>query len=134
MTIDRGVVGIPFPMLKGATGRAYLAWCPDGEREQIIENIVSAREPGWEIASDRVQLNKLLDQTRSQRYGCRFGEPPVESGAIAVPILGVCGVLGCVNVTFIRRGMTPSKIAERCLSSMWDAANEVARGANALSR
>ena len=36
LTIDRGVVGVRFPVLLSATGRAYLAFCPDDEREQIL--------------------------------------------------------------------------------------------------
>jgi IclR family mhp operon transcriptional activator len=134
LTIDRAVVGLRFPMLRGATGRAYLAWCPDDEREQILQNLTSAREPGYEIVLDRARLDALLDQTRVQRYGCRFGDAPIDTGAIAVPIL--CGnrILGCVNLTFIRRGMTPAKAAHRCLAQMWEAANEIARRADALHR
>lgn len=132
LTIDRAVVGLRFPMLLGATGRAYLAWCPDDEREQIIQNLTSAREPGYEIALDRARFDTLLDETRTQRYGCRFGDAQIETGAIAVPILSGDRILGCVNVTFIRRGMTPAKAAHRCLAAMWDAANEIARGADAL--
>lgn len=132
LTIDRAVVGLRFPMLQGATGRAYLAWCPDGEREQIVQNLISAREPGHETVLDRARFDRSLDQTRTQRYGCRFGDAPIETGAIAVPILCSDRVLGCVNITFIRRGMTPAKAADRCLAAMWEAADEIARGADAL--
>lgn len=131
LTIDRAVVGIRFPLLRSATGRAYLAWCPDDEREHIIQSLAGAGEPGCEIVSDRLRLDAMLNETRTQAYGCRFGEAPVETGAIAVPIL--CGerVLGCVNVTFIRRGMAAAKVAHQCLASMWEAANEIARGVEA---
>lgn len=128
LTIDRGVVGIRFPMLLSATGRAYLAWCPADEREQVIENLVAGREMGIDRL-DRMQIDALLEETRDRGYGVRFGEEPVESGAIAVPILAKERVMGCVNLTFIRRGMTPQSVADRCLNDLQRCAAEIAAGA-----
>lgn len=132
LTIDRGVAGWRFPLLPSASGRAYLAFCPEDEREIILANLVEAREPGHEIALDRPRLDALLDRVRADGYGYRFGEEPVESGAIAVPILGADHLLGCVTMTFIRRGMTPAEAAERCLEPMRDAARQIAAGAARL--
>jgi IclR family mhp operon transcriptional activator len=129
LTIDRGVVGVRFPMLRSATGRAYLAWCPEKEREQILRNLVSAREPGHEIILDRPRLDSLLNLTRERGYGCRFGEEPLESGAIAVPIMLGQRILGCVNITFMRRAMTPEEAARRYLKPINATAAEIAAGA-----
>jgi IclR family mhp operon transcriptional activator len=132
MTIDRGVAGWRFPLLPSASGRAYLAFCPDDERALILSHLVAAREPGHEIALDRPRLDALLDRVRADGYGSRFGEEPVESGAIAVPIFGTDHLLGCVTITFIRRGTTPADVAERCLEPMRDAARQIAAGAARL--
>lgn len=132
LTIDRGVVGIRFPMLRSASGRAYLAFCPDAEREQIVANILDAGETGAELARDRPRLDALIGEARRRGYGCRFGEEPLESGAIAVPILGDDHVLGCVTMTFIRRSMGPEAAAERFLEPMERAARAIAEGAAEL--
>jgi IclR family mhp operon transcriptional activator len=132
LTIDRGVVGVRFPMLRSATGRAYLAWCPDKEREQILRNLVNAREAGFELILDRPRLDALLDLTRERGYGCRFGEEPMDSGAIAVPIRLAGRVLGCVNITFMRRAMTPDEAARRYLKPVRATAAEIATGAMRL--
>lgn len=134
LTIDRGVVGIRFPMLLSATGRAYLAWCPEDERAQILENLVDGREGGFELVQDRDRLDRMLEETRRRGYGQRFGEEPLESGAIAVPILADDHVLGCVNMTFIRRSMTPLDAATKCLGPMQDAAARIVEGAERLRR
>jgi IclR family mhp operon transcriptional activator len=134
LTIDRGVAGSRFPMLRAATGRAYLAWCPDEEREQILRNLALAREPGFEIIKEPKRLDDLLAETRRRGYGLRFGEDPVETGAIAVPIKLGDRVLGCVNVTFIRRSTAPEAVAERCLSAMLQAASDIAAGAATLKK
>ena len=132
LTIDRGVVGIRFPLLLSATGRAYLAWCPDDERDQILGNIVDGCEDGYRLAEERDRLERLLGETRQRGYGQRFGEAPIESGAIAVPILARDHVLGCVNMTFIRRSLDPAEAAKRYLGQMQDAAARIAEGAARL--
>lgn len=113
-----------------ATGRAYLAALHDVEREQILANIIEAREPGFEIARDRSRLDKLLAQTRPRGFGLRYGEEPIDTGAIAVPITCEQRVLGCVNLTFIKPGISPADAAERCLAPMLAAANAIAEGAS----
>ena len=39
LSIDRGMIGRRVPMLRTATGRAYLAHCPDRERDVIINHV-----------------------------------------------------------------------------------------------
>ena len=125
MTIDRGVAGLRFPVLLSATGRAYLAWCPEEEREQILCGLIQSEELGFELALNRAELTKTLDQTRTQGYGLRLGEQPVESGAIAVPIL-LCGrVLGCINITFSRRAARLQSVVTRCLTAMQSTASGI---------
>ena len=106
---------------------------PAGEREQILQNLLNAREPGFEIVSDRSRIDALLEKTRAAGYGARFGEEPVESGAIAVPILLGERVLGCVNITFIRRAMSPEDAARSYVGAMCDAARQIAEGAASLA-
>ncbi len=129
LTIDRGTVGIRFPILKSATGRAYLAFCPHDEREQILRNLVSARVPGFQQLSDRASFDRRLAQTRKQGYGTRFGEEPLDSGAIAVPILSRDRVLGCVNVTFTRSAMSPVEAAQQFLAEMRRTAGRIGAAA-----
>ncbi len=126
MTIDRGVVGLRFPMLLSATGRAYLAWCPSAEREQIVDGLIQAEEPGFGMAQSLPALTRLLEETRAQGYGLRLGEKPLESGAIAVPIQLDDRVLGCVNITFIRRAVRVYDVVTRCLAVMQRTAATIA--------
>jgi IclR family transcriptional regulator, mhp operon transcriptional activator len=132
LTIDRGAAGLRFPMLRGATGRAYLAFCPADEREQILTNLQRAPEAGNELISEPERLAELLQTTRTQGYGHRFGEPPPETGAIAVPVVLGTRVLGCVNLTFMARTLTPTEAARRHLSAMTEAAQAIAEGTQCL--
>lgn len=127
-TIDRIVVGVRFPMLRSATGRTYLAWCPDDEREEILRNLFAAREPGHELIADRATLDAMLDRTRAAGFGARTGELASESGAIAVPILVDARVIGCLTLTFICSAMNEKEAASRYLGAIRACAAEIAAG------
>jgi IclR family transcriptional regulator, mhp operon transcriptional activator len=128
LTIDRGVVGLRFPMLQGATGRAYLAWCPDNEREQILANLSRLPEAGNEMLDHPADVMALLERTRAQGYGLRYGEAPTETGAIAVPILLDDRVIGCINMTFIASALRPEEAARQHLAAMVKSAKKIAEG------
>jgi len=126
LTIDRGVVGMRFPMLSGATGRAYLAFCPVAERKQILRNIVRSAVPGYELMAKPAHVKAELDRTRRLGYGRRFGVPPLETGAIAVPIVLRARVLGCINLTFMASALKPEEAARKYLKAMNAAATQIA--------
>jgi IclR family transcriptional regulator, mhp operon transcriptional activator len=132
LTIDRGVAGARFCMLGSATGRAYLAFCRADEREQILRNLLLSIEPGNELVLRPRRLEQLLEDVRKRGYGYRYGEPPKESGAIAVPIL--CGerILGCVNMTFMASTLTPEEAAKKYLVDLRESADAIACGTQRL--
>ncbi|WP_167760268.1 IclR family transcriptional regulator domain-containing protein [Paraburkholderia pallida] len=128
LTIDRGVVGLRFPMLQGATGRAYLAFCADNEREQILANLSRLPEPGNEMIERPAEVEALLQRTREQGYGLRYGEEPTETGAIAVPIVLDERIIGCINMTFIASALRPEEAARQHLAAMLKSAKKIAAG------
>jgi IclR family mhp operon transcriptional activator len=132
LTIDRAVAGSPFSMLSSATGRAYLAFCQQDEREQIIKNLQLSVEPGNEIVLRRPRLDALLADVVKRGYGYRYGEPPKESGAIAVPILYKNRIFGCINMTFISALLKPEKAAEQHLTALRETADAIAKGTKQL--
>ena len=131
LTIDRGVVGIRFPMLRGATGKAYLAFCSARERDLILKNLSRSREESGDWLGGPA-VRQLLERTRRQGYGLRYGEPPLETGAIAVPIILRRRVLGCINLTFMASALSPQEAARQHLTAMTEAAKSIALGVRRL--
>jgi IclR family mhp operon transcriptional activator len=132
LTIDRAVAGTRFCMLGSATGRAYLAFCRADEREQILCNLRLAVEPGNELILRPGRLEAILEDVRKKGYGYRYGEPPKESGAIAVPILAGERIFGCVNMTFMAATLTPEEAARKHLADLREAADAIANGTRQL--
>ena len=134
LTIDRGVVGLRFPLLAGATGRAYIAFCPQAEREQIVRNLKRSASAADPLIPSPLRLQEMIDEVRLLGYGHRAGEPPTETGAIAVPILVGERVVGCLNMTFIAAALSPQEAARQHLTSLNDAAKAIADGVQHLEQ
>jgi len=127
LAIDRRPLGLRVPVLQAASGRAYLAFCPAAEREEVIGFLRNSSAAENALARDRRSLNRILAQTRANGYGQRFKEFMVETGSIAVPIRSAERVVGCVNITFIASALTPKQAAARYLGPM----NQAAQGIEA---
>jgi IclR family transcriptional regulator, mhp operon transcriptional activator len=135
-------VGFRSDLLRGASGRAYLAWCPDEEREAVLlrlgEHDAAAR--------DTAAVRRLVETTRARGYSVRdaeYGGAHVGTGlahaagtrddgrsSIALPILANGQVLGCVNLTWRRGAVTLDQVVERHLADL-RAAVAAIRGAAA---
>jgi len=118
LTIDTATVGLRLPMLQSATGRAYLAFCPERERTAIIENLKTSRDASDKPVQDSRYVGNLLAMTRRKGYGERQGEIFPKTGAIAVPVMHGQRVACCLNISYIASALTPREAAARYLSSL----------------
>lgn len=136
--VNRDKLGYEINILRSAVGRAYLAFCPDDEREEILEALRHSQRAGDEMASNRRYVTHLLRETRALGYGVReqtFGGAYDKSrsvhddglSALAVPIVKPDGAIaGCVNIVWIERLFDASEMAARHLSDLRDTAARIA--------
>jgi IclR family mhp operon transcriptional activator len=126
LTIDSISPGMRLPMLQSATGRAYLAFCPDEERKIIVENLARSSAPEDEPARDKRFIAQLLAATRRAGYGAKVGDWLPKIGSIAVPVFAGRRIVSCLNITFIASALTSSDAAARYLSKLRAAAEDLA--------
>lgn len=135
-------VGFEIDFMFSAPGRAYLAFCPDREREHIISRLRTRPEYGFLFESGAME--KILDEVRARNYGYRdihWGgrshnlKAVFDDGldAIAVPIFTGRAVLGCVNLIWIRSVLSRKDAVSRYLEDLQNAARAIAEGYAALS-
>ena len=127
LTIDAATVGLRLPMLKSATGKAYLAYCGDAERETILQNLRRSRQPEDARARDSRYVRELIAVTRRNGYGEQYREIFPKTAAIAVPIRREQQVVGCLNISFIASALAPRDAAARYLASLAAAASAIQR-------
>ncbi|MHA6963076.1 DNA-binding transcriptional regulator [Zobellella denitrificans] len=120
LSFHRSMVGRRLPLLQTAAGRAYLAHCPDTERESILALLASRDDTQGRLARNRIWVDKLIRQTRARGYGANYGEWGEEEkiGAIAVPIRHGEQVLGCLSLIYISKAMAIEEAARRYLASL----------------
>ncbi len=116
-------------MLRSASGRAYLAFCPERELQAVIRRLRERDTPGHRLAHDPATLRRILEVTRRRGYSVRdpdFGSDydrprrEVDDGrmSIAMPIRLGQQVLGCVNLTWRRNVLTVEQLVSRHLGDL----------------
>ena len=126
LTIDNISPGMRLPMLNCATGRAYLAFCPDEERSIIVENLSRSSAPEDAPARDKRFVTQLVSSTRRAGYGSKVGDWLPKIGSIAVPVFARERIVCCLNITFIASALTSGEAAARYLAKLRAAASELA--------
>ncbi|HLV77661.1 MAG TPA: DNA-binding transcriptional regulator [Marinobacter sp.] len=120
LSFHRSMVGRRLPILETASGLAYIAYCPDNEREQLIELLARRQGREGEIARDEKALTNLLLRTRRKGFGENFQDWDAEHriASIAVPIIWQEEVLACLNLVYIAEAMTIDEAAEKYLPAL----------------
>jgi IclR family mhp operon transcriptional activator len=121
--------------LMTGVGRAYLAWCPEKERQATLRTLRKSSNPEDWLARDPKKLDRILNDVRRRGYATRdpnyvagrYGETPVDDGAaaIAVPLFDGRRVHGSINLRWIRAAFTVEEFAVRYLADLQGAAHEI---------
>jgi IclR family mhp operon transcriptional activator len=121
--------------LMTGVGRAYLAWCPDKERETTLRLLRKSTNPEDWLARDPKKLERILGEVRHRGYATRdpghmsgrYGETPVDDGAAAIAVALFDGrrVHGSINFRWIRTAFTVEEFAARHLAELQEAAREI---------
>jgi IclR family mhp operon transcriptional activator len=127
LSFHRSMVGRRLPMLQTATGLAYLAFCSDAERDQILALLARREGPAHNLARDPEAIDNLLRKIRHQGYGVNFMavEHEERSAAIAIPIRAGDRLIGCLNLVYVAKAMSIELAVSRYLSALQDTAMQI---------
>ena len=125
----RTVIGAQPDMLGSAMGRAYLAFCPAGERKELLGQLI---RPGSPMARRREWLDRLLEDVRARGYATRdplYAGPDADHdtylSAIAVPIRSGGGIAACLSCVWHVETVQESAIISKGLESLKTAASQI---------
>jgi len=131
--VNREVIRIRPHMLWSALGRAYLAFCPDDEREEILATLRGSRHTEDKASQKQQWVDRLLKQTRKQGFGIRepgyWIKPKTtggDLGAIAVPVMVGEKVVACINLLWIAGTISTEEAAMGYIKPLKEAAAELA--------
>lgn len=120
-------------LLRSALGRAYLAFCPEDERRELINLLEQSTDPDDRPVGVRKWVDRMLSECRQQGYGIReadywagaedFG---AEVSAIAVPVKIGDRVIACVNLMWATGTKNAQDFAKQNLDALRTAADDLA--------
>ncbi len=114
------------PLALTAAGRAYLAFCEEEERMELIDRL--AAEPGSPFQGPgRQALISLLAQHREAGHAYNHGEwlPEQKIMALAVPVFHTGKVAGCINIVMLRSAMSLTEARKKYLTPLHAAARKI---------
>lgn len=134
-TVQGSIIRARISWLMTGTGRDYLAWCPEKERERILQRLRKSDKPCYRLARDPKRLARILGETRRRGYGVRdpgsvggrYGDPPQDDGlaGIAMALRDGPRVHGAINILWIKTAFTVDEFATRHLADLQAAALEI---------
>ena len=133
--INRDQIGHPVPWLASAVGRAYLAYCPDKERNQIVAALRKSDLRDDLSARDPKRVDEILSEVRSKGYATRdpshtggaYGGANFVDGlaAVAVPLISGQRVYGAINLLWIKTAFPIDEFASVHVPALKMAAGEI---------
>ena len=120
LSFHRAMIRQRMPILFTSAGRAYLAYCPEEERRQILQLLVAGNDEQASFARNRGLVAQMLDKVRQQGFATNEGEWSRQSkiAAIALPIRHNEHVLACINIVFLKKAVPMSEAVERYLAPL----------------
>jgi IclR family mhp operon transcriptional activator len=128
--------GFRVNMLGSASGRAYLAFCPEQELEAVLARLRLKKDRAYRLAQDDAAVRRMVESTRRRGYGVRapdFGgdhdrpRSEVDDGreSIAMPVRVDGRVVGCINLTWRRQALSLPTAVQRHLDDLRTAVRTV---------
>lgn len=131
--VNRDRMGFRVHMLMSAMGRAYLAFCPGGERRTILARLGRSSDPYDRAARNPSAVLADLARDRARGYAVReagYGRWGIaersQADAIAVPVMQGKRVLACLSLSWAAGATTRAEMVARHLGQLQDAAVEIA--------
>ena len=106
-------------LLTRAHGRAYLAFCPAGERKGLLQQLGSTL---LKIERSEEQLTPILDRVRRLGYAERSHDLDPETTTLAKPVMASNRVVATIGVTFFKGARANRR---EIVSALGEAAKQV---------
>jgi IclR family mhp operon transcriptional activator len=128
LALEHYGAGVRVPMLGSAAGRAYLAYCAAPQRETLLEMLSRSSLPEDRLARNRQEVERLLNETRTQGYGMSQRARRVsEETSLAIPIRAKDRILASVTVRFAATAVPLRTAIDQFLPKMRDIAVKIER-------
>jgi IclR family mhp operon transcriptional activator len=127
LSFNQAMIGRRLPMLYTSVGRAYISFCPDDEREAILDLLRAREDEEGALARDESYIRRLIEHTRKTGYGENYAHWQSEKriAAIALPVFKGEKVAACLSLVYVAKAMTIQDAAKRYLPMLKEAVGQI---------
>lgn len=124
-------VGYRVPMLQTGLGRAWLAFCPDAEREAILAELAKSKRPFDRLVHEPGYVQAVIEETRAKGYGLRAAgftlraKGEEKTDGIGVPVLMGGRVIACISFVWTLPALNEKKVTKVYLKRLLEAASRI---------
>ncbi|WP_426191352.1 helix-turn-helix domain-containing protein [Massilia sp. DWR3-1-1] len=127
-SVDVGMIGRKRHLLKSPLGRAYLAFCPEQERREILASLRRSPDPDNALSRDEAFLEKMIASSRANGYSnCRELDH-AKCASIAVPIMLHDTVFACINIVWVAATVDYEEVITRYLPDLLQTKRDMEAG------
>ncbi len=127
-SFDHGMVGRRIPILHTASGRVYLAFCTDEEREILFDMLRKSRKPEHALIHNQTMINRILAKTRERGFGFRNQGYRNHTQSISVPIFVQDRVLAALTVICLNSALSFDDMVRKFEVRLREAAAAIGAG------
>ena len=125
--------GYSLPLLNCGAGRAYVAFCPEQEREIILNAARDSDDEDVRYALQIVEDDRFLQEIRDNGFAThvrlQHNETPGKTSSLAVPIFVDDVVRACLAIVYFENAMPPDQAAARYVEPLKEAARRIGAAA-----
>ncbi len=129
LALDHYTSGTLLPMFSSASGKVYVSYCTDNEREILLDLCAKSEEPEHNFARDARFIDHLIQDVRDKGYALglrqRTQAAQGKSSALAVPIMSRGSLLASLALRYIDSAMTPEEAVARYLGPLQQYATKI---------
>ena len=124
LALNRYTPGIRVSVLGSSSGRIYLTFCEENEREALLSLLKNSPEEANHIARDKHIINKIISKIRKDGFTIMDDTINPEI-SMAVPIFTEKKVIGAIVMRFIRSAVTTDQAIQKYVPLLKKASKEL---------
>jgi IclR family transcriptional regulator, mhp operon transcriptional activator len=126
LALEQVGAGVRVPMLASAAGRAYMAFCSTPQRDALLEILARSALPEDRLARNRLEVERLLSETRAQGFGMAHRARRVsEETSLAIPVRAKDRIIATVTVRYAASAVALQTAVEQFLPKMREVAEKI---------
>lgn len=128
------VLGLRPTLLTHAMGRAYMAFCPDDEREKLFAMLRANPRENFD-AQKEAEYRRLLTRLRQDAFAVRDPRTePKQMTTLAMPLMLGRKVLATISVSFYRKAVPLHQINAQIVAPMSETRRKIEENLSLLMR